>query len=52
MEAWSPLDHQGSPWPIILICLVLSPYLVYLSVLPCVRVHLLAKMDANEEAYG
>ena len=38
--------------PIILICLVLSPYLVYLRVLPCVCMHLLAKMDSSQEAYG
>ena len=36
----------------ILLCLVLSPYLVYLRVLACVRAHLLAKMDSSEEAYG
>ena len=28
------------PWPIILLCLALSPYLVYLRVLPCVRTSL------------
>ena len=39
-------------WPIVLLCLVLSPYLVYLGVLPRVRTHLLAKMDSSEEAYG
>ena len=39
-------------WPIILLCLVLSPYLVYLRALPCVRGHLLAEMDSSEEAYG
>ena len=32
-------------WPVILICLVHSPYLVYLRILPSVRTHLLAKMD-------
>ena len=37
--------------PIILLCLVLSLYLVYLRVLPCVRAHLLAKLDSGEEAY-
>ena len=42
----------GFLWPIILLCLVLSLYLVYLSVLPCVCTHLLAKMDSSEEAYG
>ena len=38
----------GFLWPITLLCLVLSPHLVYLSVLPCVR----AKVDSSEEAYG
>ena len=47
-EAFLP----GFLWPILLLCLVLSPNLVYLRVLPCVRVHLLAKMDSTEEAYG
>ena len=42
----------GFLWLIILICLVLNPCLVYLRVLPCVRAHLLAKMDSSEEAYG
>ena len=32
--------------------LALSPYLVYLRVLPCVREHLLAKMDSSERPYG
>ena len=27
-------------WPVVLLCLVLSPYLVYLRVLPCVCVHI------------
>ena len=35
--------------PIILICLVHNPYLVYLSILPCVCTHLLAKGNPNEE---
>ena len=30
----------GFLWPIILIFLVHSPYLVYLKNLPCVRIHL------------
>ena len=47
-EAFLP----GFLWPIILHCLVLSPYLVYLRVLPCVRTHLLAKVDSSKEAYG
>ena len=42
----------GFLWPIILLCLVVSLYLVYLRVLPCVRVHLLAKMDSSEGAHG
>ena len=42
----------GFLWPVVLLCLVLSPYLVELRVLPCVRAHLLAKMDSSEEAYG
>ena len=42
----------GFLWLIILLCLVLSPYLVYLRVLPCVRVHLLARMDSSEEPCG
>ena len=43
---------SGFPLPIILICLVLSPCLVYLRILPCVHVHLLAKMGSTEGAYG
>ena len=35
-----------------LVCLVLSTYLVYLRILPCVQMHLLTKMDSTEEAYG
>ena len=31
-------------WPIIFLCLVLSPYLVYLRVLPFVRAYVLAKI--------
>ena len=42
----------GFLWPIILLCLVLSPYLVYLRILPRVRVRLLAKMNSSEEGYG
>ena len=42
----------GFLWPVILPCLVLSPYLVYLRILPCVHMYLLAKMDSSEEAYG
>ena len=33
-------------WAVILLCLIQNPYLVYLRVLPCVRVHLLARMDS------
>ena len=39
-------------WPIIFICLVHSPCLVYLRILPSVRTHLLAKMDPTEKASG
>ena len=42
----------GFLWPIILLCLVLSLYLVYVRVLPCVCVDLSAKMDSSKEAYG
>ena len=45
---WTPM---GVLWPVILLCLVLSSYWVYLRLLPCVHV-LLAKMDSSEEAYG
>lgn len=41
----------GFLWSIILLCLVLSQYLVYLRVLPHVHVHLLAKKDSSKEAY-
>ena len=39
-------------WAVILICLIHSPYLVYLRILPCVRTHFLTKKDPTEEAYG
>ena len=39
-------------WPNILICLVHSPYIVHLRILPCVHAHLLAKMDSLEEVCG
>ena len=42
----------GFLWPSILICLVLSPYLANLRILPCAHVHLSAKMDSREEAWG
>ena len=38
----------GFLWPIIMICLVRSPYLVHLRILLCVHTHLLAKMDPTE----
>ena len=41
----------GFLWPVILICLVHTPYLVYLRISPCVCTHLLAKMGLMEEAY-
>ena len=44
--------YAGFLWPIILICLVQSPYLAYLRIFPCVRAHLLAKMDSTEETCG
>ena len=37
-------------WPIILICLVHSLCLVYLRILPCVRKHLLAKLDSTKSS--
>ena len=37
----------GFLWPVILLYPVLSLYLTYFRVLPCV--HLLAKMDSSEE---
>ena len=39
-------------WPIILICLVHSSYLVYLKVFPCIHMHVLAKMDFSGKVYG
>ena len=42
----------GFPFPVILICLVVSLHLLYLRNLPLMGTHLLAKMDSNEEAYG
>ena len=42
----------GFLWPIILICLVHSPYLVYLSILPGVHTHLLVKVDPTKKASG
>ena len=42
---------MGFLWTI-LICLVHSPYLVYLRILLCEYTHLLAKMDFTEKASG
>ena len=42
----------GFLWPIILICLVQSPHLIYLRILPCVCMHLLAKVDSTTMVYG
>ena len=42
----------GFLWPVILICLVQSPDLVYLRNLPCMPTHLLDMMDSTKEAYG
>ena len=39
-------------WPIILTCLVQSPYLVYIRILPCVCTYHLVKMDSTEDVYG
>ena len=42
----------GFLWLIIFIFMVLSPYMVYLRILPCIPEHLSAKMDSTKEAYG
>ena len=42
----------GFLWPVIFICLVQSPYFVYLRILPCVHTQLLAKTGSTAEAYG
>ena len=42
----------GFLWPVILLCLLLSLYLVYSNTLPCVCELLLAKVDSSKEAYG
>ena len=39
----------GFLWPIILICLIHSSYLVNLRILPCVHMHLLARLDFTEK---
>ena len=41
----------GFLWPIIMIRLVHSPYLVHLRILSCVHTYLLAKMDSTTKAY-
>ena len=41
----------GFLWPVVLLCLVLSPYLVHLSILPCAYLHLLAKMGSSKERH-
>ena len=41
----------GFLWLIILLCLVLSSYLILLRALSCVHAHILAKIDSSEEAY-
>ena len=61
-ESWSPpsgsLNYSygvflpGFLWLVNLICLVHSPYLVYLKILPCVLTHLLAKTDFTEKVSG
>ena len=43
---------SGFLWPIILICLVHSPYLVYLGLLPCVHTHILVKIDSTAKDCG
>ena len=40
----------GFLWPVILICLVHSPYLADLKIFECVHTHLLAKVDSTAEA--
>ena len=44
--------HPCFLWLIILICLAHSPYFLYLRILPCVRTHLLAKVDPTKKASG
>ena len=41
----------GFLWPIILIYLIHSSYLVDLRILPCVHMHLLARLDFTEKMY-
>ena len=42
----------GFLWPIILICLVRSSYLVYLRILPCVCMHVLAQLGPVAKICG
>ena len=42
----------GFLWPIVRLCLALSPCLVHLRILPCVPARLSAKTDSTKEAYG
>ena len=42
----------GFLWPIIMICLVHSPYLIYLRIFPCVYTHPLAKVSSTKKASG
>ena len=44
---------HSSGFPLVshLIYLVLSPYLVYLRILPCVHMHPSPKVDSSKEAY-
>ena len=42
----------GFLWLVILICLIHSPCLISLRILPCAHVPLLAKMDSTEKACG
>ena len=43
---------SGFLWSGILICLVLSPYLVYLCILSRVHIHLLAEISFAKEDFG
>ena len=43
---------SGFHWPVILICLVQSPDLVYLRILPCMPTHLLDVMESTKKPYG
>ena len=52
LDYFNGMFLPGFLWPIILICLVHSLYLVYLRILLCNRMCLLAKMDSSAEGYG